>query len=173
MELQQALTKALTMTETQRSGLVLQEAIKTAEEVVKLSRENHIGEETIEAVINEIKANSAGAEIVNELNRSRIKLTETQDRQLEEAIAQKWAEIDLHDTEVNIKIAQTIINGITGIGGLIQAGRLAEAMRKGKQATEKTWGEGFKGGVEEMKKEGWSKPRDAWGKDKTMMKKPK
>lgn len=150
-QLKQKLLEAQKITETQRSGLVMNEAIKTAEEIVRLSRENHIGEETIDAVVNEIKAKSAGADIVNELNRSRIKLTETQDKQLEEAIAQKWAEIDLHDTEVNIKIAQTIINGITGIGGLIQAGRLAEAMRKGKQATEKAWGEGFKDGVEQMK----------------------
>ena len=81
-------------------------------------------------------------EITNRLNEARIKLTEQQDKQLEEAIAQKWEEISLHDTEVNIKIAQTIINGIGTIGGLLQASRLAEAMKQAKgkinKKTEKT-----------------------------------
>ena len=52
----------------------------------------------------------------------------------------------------DIKIAQTIINGIGTVGGLLQAGKLAEAMRKGKGAMEKEWGKGFKEGVETMQK---------------------
>lgn len=123
------------------------EVNKLAMEMDLLQGETWIQENSKQAIVDEIKARATGQDILNELNTSRIRLTDAQENQIREAITQKWKEIDLHDTEVNIKIAQTIINGITGIGGLVQAGKLAEAMRKGKQATEKAWGEGFKEGL--------------------------
>lgn len=141
-ELKQLLTQAQTTTETQRSGQVLQDAILKAEQIVKVARENRIGEDTIEAAKQEIIGRAAGIDITNDLNRERIKLTQQQDEQIENAIAQKWNEISLHDTEVNIKIAQAIIQGIGTIGGTtLQAGRLAEIMKKAKEAASKsgTW----------------------------------
>lgn len=114
------------------------EVNKLAMEMDLLQGETWIQENSKQAIVDEINARAIGQGILNELNMSRIRLTDAQENQIKEAVMQKWKEIDLHDTEVNIKIAQTIINGITGIGGLVQAGRLAEAMKKSKELTTKT-----------------------------------
>lgn len=133
------------------SDKLYNEVNKLAMEMHLLQGETWIQENSKQAIVDEIKAKATGQGIVNELNTERIRLTQAQEEQVRAAVTQKWNEIDLHDTEVNIKIAQTIINGISQIGGVLQAGKLAEAMKKGKQATEKAWGEGFKEGVDQMK----------------------
>lgn len=107
-------------------------------------RQNLIDERTMYEQIDKVKAEAVGQQITNDLNAARIRLTEEQEEQVRQAVMQKWKEIDLHDTEVNIKIAQTIINGVGTIGGLMQAGRLAESMKNAKRTiskkTEKTMG---------------------------------
>ena len=106
------------------------EGRKTTEEAYRLERtsEEHIKQEKLKTI---------GMITDNIQKEENVKLTRKQQWQIDEAIEQNWEKISLHDTEVNIKIAQTIINGIGTIGGLLRAGQLAKAMREGKKGMEK------------------------------------
>lgn len=77
-------------TETQRSGLVMQEAIKAAEEVVRLSRENQIGEETMQNMIKGIAYDTIGKELENQLKKKQITKTTEETRKIWHEIWQNW-----------------------------------------------------------------------------------
>ncbi|WVR22123.1 MAG: DNA pilot protein [Malazfec virus 3] len=135
-----------------RTDKLSEELSKIIAETHKLHSETYISQQSAESIIREAKAKAIGQEVLNELNVSRIRLTEAQEKQVREAVAQKWEEISLYDTEVNIKIAQTILNGIGTVGGLMQAGKLAEAMKESKQKMtqfdkDQEWKKGFEEGV--------------------------
>lgn len=108
------------------------EGRKTTEEAYRLDRTN-------EEYINQERLKTIGMITDNIQKEENVNLTRKQQWQIDEAIEQNWEKISLYDTEVNIKIAQTILNGIGTIGGLLQAGKLAAAMKNAKtKMTEKT-----------------------------------
>lgn len=86
-------TKEETITETQRGGLVMQQAIKEAEEVSKLSRENRIGNATEEKIIRGIGLDVIGKELANQLEKAKINLSEQQRKELEHRIYQNWVKL--------------------------------------------------------------------------------
>ncbi len=75
-KLKQILLEAQKITETQKSGLTLQQAVKTAEEVSMLSRSNEIGDETKNTVIEQI-----GMDLIK---------SKTENKELQNRIYQSW-----------------------------------------------------------------------------------
>ena len=79
-----------TKTETQRSGLVMNEAIKAAEEIDRMHRENQIGDQTKNAIIERIGQEAINAEVEKRLLESKIKLNDKQREELKHRIYQNW-----------------------------------------------------------------------------------
>jgi len=84
------LKKAETTTEGQRAGLTLQQGIKAAEEISKLSRENRIGDETEKAVIKGIALDVITKEVNIKLSESKTELNAAEKRELINRIYQNW-----------------------------------------------------------------------------------
>ncbi len=79
-----------TTTEGQKSGLVMQQAIKTAEEVDRLSRENEIGDATKDKIIEGIGIDVINKEVETRLKESKRELNTQQREELEHRIYQNW-----------------------------------------------------------------------------------
>lgn len=90
VEAKTILTEYQQKTENQRSGLVMQEAVKASEEVVRMARENDIGEETKQQIIEGIGQDLINKQLEEELNKKKIKLTQEQQNELEHRIYQNW-----------------------------------------------------------------------------------
>lgn len=90
VEAKTILTEYQQRTENQRSGLVMQEAVKASEEVVRMARENDIGEETKQQIIEGIGQDLINKQVEERLNEVKINLNEQQREVLEHKIYQEW-----------------------------------------------------------------------------------
>ena len=92
-------------TEGQKAGLTLQQAIKTAEEIGALSRDNSIKDADLEMVRREWVASVLGKEVGNKLTEETTKLSQEQQRKIYHDIIQGYV-------NNGIKGAEAIINGV-------------------------------------------------------------
>lgn len=104
---------------------------ETEQELQKLKRNNEIGEETKEEIIQQIKYETISKNLDNLLKEANINLTKEQERKIWHDIWQGWTNA-----------------GMRGLD-MIMKGAIARGL--GKKANEINWGKGFKEGVETMK----------------------
>lgn len=102
-------------TESQRSGLVMQQAIKTAEEVVQMSRLNEIGDATKQDEIERRQEEAIKMAIENDLKQAQIEKTEEEIDDIRNRIYREWV--------------NTGIKGVQAIGGFTIGGKTLETVQ--------------------------------------------
>lgn len=76
----------------------------------KLKLENSITTEAYDSIVAETKARAIGQTLENELNRSKIKLTDTEKQAITTGIVQKWTELGLEGRKLDQKDQEILIN---------------------------------------------------------------
>jgi hypothetical protein len=106
--------KAQKETETQRGGLVMQQAIKTAEEIVNINRLNEIGENTKQDEIKYKQQKAIKEALENDLLKQKVTKTEEEINQIVNSIYRDWV--------------NTGIKGVQAGAGLLIGGKSLETV---------------------------------------------
>ncbi|QCS37327.1 DNA pilot protein [Tortoise microvirus 85] len=108
------------MTKSQAVDYIVSQAEKMTHEAVQAGQQQVITERTMEEQIQKIKAESIGALIKNEVDRSGIKLNEARIKEIAESIEQRWKGLDV-DVENNKRTTEAILwgAGINAAGNLV------------------------------------------------------